>query len=249
MTWNRAFWLLALVLVGGVLAVVLPDSPFHLSRILVSDKQYQGRGTGYWIGELSSSDAAVRAKASFALGAIGPGAADAVPALAARLAEDTDAKVRVDAALALAKIIPAAAAALPALTKAIEDDDHFVRMNATLALFRLGKDAKPAVPALLKGVNDPSNRTNLNAWQFTIQELMIGTLGRTCAGTDEAVPTLIDILKGADTTELRIAVVQALAETGVSARAAAPELRALLTHRSEVLRKCCEEALKNIEAN
>src|SRR5436305_1937543 len=78
-----------------------------------------------------------RHRAIFALGAIGPEAGEAVPALSAILVEDPDPRNRNRAALALSKMHPASRAAVPALARALADEEPWVRMNAALALSRL----------------------------------------------------------------------------------------------------------------
>jgi HEAT repeat protein len=72
-------------------------------------------------GALKNKDVDVRRPAAFALGSIGPAAADAVPALAEAL-KDQDEDVRIYAAAALRWIGPAAADAVPALIETLKDN-------------------------------------------------------------------------------------------------------------------------------
>jgi HEAT repeat protein len=80
---------------------------------------------------LGDNDAHVREWSAQAIGEIGPGAAEAVPALIALL-RNLDVGSRHSAAFALWKIGPKAA--LPALREALSDPDEFVRQSAAMAI-------------------------------------------------------------------------------------------------------------------
>jgi HEAT repeat protein len=84
-----------------------------------------------------------------ALGHVGLEANDAVPELAAALA-DKDKHVRAAAAEALSKVGKAAKGAVPALVKALGDESALVRANAAVALGDLANEGRPAVGALTK---------------------------------------------------------------------------------------------------
>src|SRR5690349_8382673 len=109
----------AVVLLAGAL-VVVPGSPAYLPKFFRSGGQYGGQSTQHWIKALNSPDAEPRYEALFALGAIGPEAAEAVPALSTILVEDADADARYQAAQALSKMTPASRSAVPALARALE---------------------------------------------------------------------------------------------------------------------------------
>jgi HEAT repeat protein len=82
------------------------------------------------------SDAGVRAWSAQAIGDIGPGAAEAVPALIALL-RNQDVGSRNSAAIALRGIGPAAKSALPALREALSDPNQDVRRFAALAIEKI----------------------------------------------------------------------------------------------------------------
>jgi HEAT repeat protein len=234
------------VLLLVALAVLIPGSPVYLASWFERGS-HDGHGLRYWVRALDSGEPEARYKAIFALGAIGPDAGEAVPALAAILAGDPDAEARHQAALALKKIGPAARTAVPQLAQALEDSEPAVRMNATLALRGLGTEARPAVPALIKALKREGNRTNVGKFRVTIQEMMALTLARASAGSAEGVPALTEFLQGAGTAQTREFAARALGEVGAEARPAVPQLRARLKDDSTAVREAAEEALQKIE--
>jgi HEAT repeat protein len=78
----------------------------------------------------------VRAWSAQAIGDIGPGAAEAVPALIALL-RNQDVGSRNNAAIALRGIGPEAKSALPALREALSDPNGDVRRFASLAIEKI----------------------------------------------------------------------------------------------------------------
>ncbi len=89
---------------------------------------------GKWAGALRDPNAALRKKAAFTLGNIGPTDPAVLPALSAAL-NDADAGVRREAILALVKCGPAAREAVPALEELRQRDrDPQVRAHAGRAL-------------------------------------------------------------------------------------------------------------------
>lgn len=241
---NAVFVLLLLAGIG----LLIPASPAYLPSLLVHYSHYQdGHSLGYWVRALNRPDAEERRRAIFALGAIGPDAAEAVPALATIMTEDPDRLTRHQAALALTKMAPASVAAVPALTQALDrDKEPVVRINAAIALFELGTQARPAVPVLLKALKRRANRTNLATFPFTIQEMAALALGRATAGTPDGVAALTEALAGARTPNKRLVVARALGEVGVPARSAETQLRTLLTDDSVEIREVAAEALRKI---
>lgn len=235
------------LLAGAGLAV--PGSPAFLPSLLAHYSHFHsGHSLGYWVRALDSPDAEIRCRVIFALGSIGPDAAEAVPALARILTHDADLKTRQQAALALAKMVPSSAEAVPALARALdEDEEASVRMNATLALFRMGTQARSAVPALIRATQRRANRTNLATFRFTIQELAALALGKATAGTSEGVAALLEMLGSARTANKRCLVARALGEIGAPARAAEPQLRLLLADDSAEVREAAKESLRKIE--
>ena len=93
----------------------------------------------------------VRASAALALGNIGGGAGDAVPALIKAL-QDQDKWVRSRAASALGRIGGGAVDAVPALIQLLQDQSSDVRLNAAVALKNIG------TPEALKAVKEYESR-------------------------------------------------------------------------------------------
>ena len=93
----------------------------------------------------------VRASAALALGNIGGGAGDAVPALI-QLLQDQDEWVRSRAASALGRIGGGAVDAVPALIQLLQDQSSDVRLNAAVALKNIG------TPEALKAVKEYQSR-------------------------------------------------------------------------------------------
>ncbi len=90
-----------------------------------------------------------------ALGAIGPGAKAAVPALL-RAAASTDLSVRNAALLALGQIHADPDAVVPVLIKGLQNPSNVMRWTAAGALGNFQSEAKSAVPALVALLNDPN---------------------------------------------------------------------------------------------
>ncbi len=233
----------------AVAAVLIPGTPAYLPNWLGPRAEYDGRPARGWMKNLTSPDPEARHQAAHALGAIGPEAEEAVPALAAVLHDDPDRQVRSEAALALFKMAPASRAAVPALGDALADENPVVRVNAALALLRMREEARPAVPALTRAVKDGRNVEYIGSFTVTTQEVAILALGRATAGTADAVPTLTEALEEARTDLTRRAAVRALGEVGPPARPAVPQLQALLRGQSDDLRLVAEDALRKIGAD
>jgi HEAT repeat protein len=165
---------------------------------------------------LDATDPGVRVRAARGLGVVGPGAREAVPALAARLA-DPAAGVRAAAAEALGQIGPEARATVPGLTTCLADRARRVREAAAEALGRIGSDAAPAVPAMiaLLGRKDTPYESRNDIPRH------VGRIGAS------AVPSLIEALGDADPKIVKGAV-EALGEIGAPAAAAIPHFERLL---------------------
>jgi HEAT repeat protein len=236
------------VVVVPLFAMLTPGSPVYVTDWAVRKDQHGGHSTAEWIEALHSPDGKVRHQAIFSLGAIGPRAGEAVPALAAIMVEDGDVQVRSEAALALSKMDPASAAAVPALARALQDEGPVVRLYAALALLRLRAQARPAVPALIKGLKDGANNTYINSLSMTVGEMMVCALGRASAGTAEGVPALMEALKSADRNAMRVAAARALGNVGPEARPAAPLLEAMLRDQHPLVKEAAQEALQKIKA-
>src|SRR5262249_35681144 len=119
-------------LVLAAAAVLIAGNPAYVEQLFDRAGYQDGHFTRHWIEALQRSDAVVRCRAVHALGAIGPAAEEAVPALAAVLLGDPKRGPRIEAALALVKFGAAARAAVPALARALSDPEPMVRMNVAL---------------------------------------------------------------------------------------------------------------------
>src|SRR6516164_1187027 len=123
---------------------------------------YLGTSITDWVGELSSRDPLQRRLGAYALGEIGPAAAEAASDLSAAL-QDPVAFVRVWAAAALARISSPSGESVTVLIAELGNELAFVRSLAAWHLGRLG----PAFPGIeqallplrqLAGDKDPSVR-------------------------------------------------------------------------------------------
>jgi HEAT repeat protein len=243
------FWVPTLTVALAGAALAIPASPFYLPEYLFRGGYHDGHPTGYWIKSLDAPDTASRYRAIHALGAIGPEAEAAVPALAVILRRDPERFLRAEAALALSKMRPASVRAVPALAEALGDEDQKVRMYAVIALATMGRASRPAVPALTAALKDDTNQAHVSTFYFTIQEEAAIALGRATSGTPEAVPVLMETLRAAPSDRLRWAAARALGTVGTEARPAVPLLRTLLRDEGPVPRWVVEEALLDIEGN
>ncbi len=104
---------------------------------------------------------AVRQRAVYALGLIGPDAAPAIPDLLARL-KDPDEQVRTSSAFSLSAIGPAA---LPAILDAVSHQTGLVRQGAAKALAFGFPSRRRAVPPLLEMLKDPDPASRAQAIQ------------------------------------------------------------------------------------
>jgi HEAT repeat protein len=246
MTKRRAFWSLAVLFLLCALALLIPSSPAFAPKLLARYANvHEGHGAGYWTDALHDPNPEVRRKAAFALGSLGSDAEEAVPSLAAMMESDEESQ-RAQASLALSKLGHSARGAVPSLARALEDESPRVRINAARTLVTLGPEARPATPALLKALRSRENEALVPPFFLSIQEVSAVALGRVTAGSDEAVPALIEALEGATTLRMREAVVRGLGDVGPCARAAEPQLRALLKDKEAVLRTAAAEALEKI---
>ncbi|HZT80935.1 MAG TPA: FG-GAP-like repeat-containing protein, partial [Gemmataceae bacterium] len=98
-------------------------------------------------------------------------------------------------------------------------------------------------------LKDENNQTNVEAFHFTIQELVVLALGRASAGTADAVPALREVLAAAETEGMRAAAARALGEVGPEARPAAGQLRQLLRANSSDVQRAAREALEKVGAS
>jgi len=169
---------------------------------------------------LSRKENRLAEQAIRALGAIGPDAAPAVPALTEALG-NADASVRIAAAAALWKIGNRSQTALAILTESV----HGPRGNeAAQGLGEIGPAAREAIPVLTAALKTQDG-TTLAPWAERVDVRIVAAfaLWRVDPQTKLAVPALVDALKNPD-FKLRLQTVQALTTMGPAAREAVPAL-------------------------
>lgn len=96
------------------------------------------------------------------LGAVGPEAKQAVPALL-RGVTNSSVRVRTQTIVALSFIRSDMGAVVPALTERLNDPNTLVRLSACTALANLGTEAREGVPTLAKLLNDPNHDVRAGA--------------------------------------------------------------------------------------
>jgi HEAT repeat protein len=135
-----------------------------------------------------------------ALGEMGEGARDAVPALLEWLTnpEQDEAPVSQNCAQSLAKIGSAARSAVPTLSRIARDPKAPARHDAIMVLGAVGGD--DAVKTLIAVAKDPD---------WTIREGVVGALGRIGEPAKSAAPVIVESLKD-ENPEVRYWTVAAL---------------------------------------
>ena len=160
------------------------------------------------VAALSDADPATRGDAAVALAAIGPDAAEAVPALSKLLASDEkEAALRYAAAYALGRIGPAAAPVAETLRGLAKSDDELMASVAVWALLKIEPDNKAqvaaAVPLLRKALRGKRDLARLEA------AAALGDLGGAAAS---AVPILELVSEDDPLPAVRTAAAAALAK-------------------------------------
>jgi HEAT repeat protein len=180
----------------------------------------------------------VAREAAEALGRMGPGARDAIPALVqvARGGPYKNGYIASNAARALGLIGDATGKVIPTLIEALGSKDSHLRFCAVEALGRLGPMAKAAVPQLIQAVKDKDTNVRQGA---------VIALGQIGPAAREGVPALIHMLKEWDIYASYPAI-QALGRIGPDAAAAIPALTKALKSESEFTRNAARQALKAI---
>jgi HEAT repeat protein len=218
------------LLISGLALVLLVT---HNATAAAQDKE---KVAGL-IADLKSGDS----KAAYALGEIGAGAKEAIPALIAAL--DTEPRpgeaLPDNAAVALAKIGPAS---VPALIEVLKSNKTRTWAHAANALKQLGPLAKEAVPALTAVVKTTDHRLTL--------AVAIDALGAIGSHAKSAVPQLLDVLgsKKEVCTEVWTHAVVTLGKIGPDAKAAVPMLQKLRDKAPPSLRIHIDEAVELIGA-
>ena len=164
MTMRRALEVVFVLLLLAGLGLLIPGSPAYLPPLVVHYSHYhQGHSLGYWVRALDQPDEEVRYQAIFALGTIGPDAAEAVPALAHALEEDEEPAVRMNAALGLLRLGTLSRPAVPALIRALQSRANRTNLGtftftiqelAALALARATAGTTEGVAALTEALEN-----------------------------------------------------------------------------------------------
>jgi HEAT repeat protein len=192
--------------------------------------------------DLHHSNPDVRAKAASLLD-IPWEASAAVPALRAALNDDV-AIVRVEAARSMLKLDRSTAAdVVPVLIAALDnkDWDGKARRMAAQTLGGLGPEARSAVSALIRWVKDNED----------VYEKHLAALALTSIDKDAAVvgiPALRAGLTSHDGYQLNLSI-DALGRLGVRARAALPDLEALLDDERSWVREAAHAAITAIRSD
>jgi HEAT repeat protein len=187
---------------------------------------------------LKSDDLDLRAQAAFALGQIGPEAADATPLLI-EMARAGDQALRENAIHALGNIGPRARAAVPVLIETLEDKNPVLRGRAAVALTAMGNSARAAGDAIKKALS----RTEDGGLRVFLAQ----ALWRTTDNIRETVPILIDVAAdGMEDTETRALAVSVLREMGAPARISVPALALLREEADPDLRGAIDRAVEHL---
>lgn len=151
-----------------------------------------------------------------------------------------DPSIREFGAGELGFIGPDAKAGVPALIIALDDVDQSVRLNAIVALGRIGPASKTAIPKLHELLHDPKPEVRLNT---------ASTLNRIdLEETKVTVPIFVALLQSSDQSMIEVALRQ-LSDLGQLAKAAIPQVEALLDSPDASIRAVAEEALNRMDSN
>jgi HEAT repeat protein len=182
---------------------------------------------------LKLEDAALKTQAAYTLAKKGLQADDVLPLFLAGL-KNEKAAVRRQSAEAIALYGAKASKAAPALIAALDDTDDSVRAQALATLSKVGAEPKALLPALVKVLEHKDISLHKPATKLFTQ---IGP---------GAIPDVIALFKGADSSAVRLACVQTLSMVGPPAKEAVPELIKALADKSARVRLLAARALGNI---
>lgn len=158
---------------------------------------------------LYEGDEIKRAKASAALGSIGP---EALPVLR-EAAKDADPKIREWGIYAISKICYQAPEVKPLLIEALDDEAMPVRYEAVRALGSMGAEAHDAIPAMIQAANDEDWRMRY------IVTRQFGWMG----STDECIDFLLEGMES-ERYAIRELAVRAFTNRDIDADRALPML-------------------------
>ncbi len=179
--------------------------PMHLGRTALE-----------WATDLRADEPRLRREAAVAIGALGPDALPAVPALIKSLQRGRE-EDQVNAAEALGRLGPTAAEATQPLFVALESSAWKVRRAAARALGHL--QVRAAVPRLIQHLESDPGR-----WVRRAAGESLGEIGK------PACPALVKLLTHQDTA-VRVRATRALGYMGPAAAAAVPVLASCLESR------------------
>jgi HEAT repeat protein len=195
---------------------------------------------------LQSSNAAVRARATWILGHFVRQHGDIVPDLL-RALHDSNAAVRINAAIALGDSRSEVERVVTELCRSMSDPNHDVRWRAIEATGRLGPSARAATGALLACLDGPDPQ--LRPWAAR-------ALGKIHPPDDTVVAHLAKAVKATNDPPTRLAALQALGQIGPSSEEAIAAIVDILkTHRfpnksiAENTRREAITALGNVRHN
>lgn len=127
-----------------------------------------------------------------------------------RALEDQDRNVRLAAIEAIDDLDPEPSQVLPGLIKAFEIQDGMIATNVADALVDMGKDAVPAVAAELKNPK--------------LRRAAVVVLGRIGPDAKDAVPALVEALRGETDKDARREIFMSLSNIGPAQASIVPEL-------------------------
>lgn len=217
---------------------------------------------------LKDKEGVVQSRAVGALGKLGPAAKAAAPALIALVKDkDKDFATRGNAARTLGQIGAASKTVVPVLIEALADEDEYVRTKAAEALGDIGPAARDAVPALRQALQKnkdkafvpaiivealgrigkpavPALTDALQSNNWVVCEMAATALGKLGPEAQEAVPTLVEMLKK-DASRLRAC--QILGRIGPGAKAAVPALKEAVKDKNAEVRESAAWAFVRID--
>jgi len=194
-----------------------------------------------------------------------------VDELASNFQEATELSVRLPAISLIRDLGPAASFAVPTLVEALNSHDFHLRQQATWAIAATGSDGSPALGALanllwtedallrknavaaLKAVGpDASIIEDLAAAVCSqdplVQRFAISALEKLGADGQEAIPELVNVVKG-DDLFLSLQAARALGSMGRVAKSAMPALMDLAEGRNQQVNEVVEAALEKVSAS